>query len=85
MSNRIETARKRLETYKKRLTLYLQAEEAILSGAQSYAIGSRNLTRADLAEVRKMINSLEDGIDELEAIVAGNNRRKAMRFIPRDV
>ena len=75
----------RLSTYKERLTLYLEAEKAILEGAQSYSIGSRHLTRADLAEIRKMINALEDGIDEMESQVSGGSRRKCVRVIPRDV
>ena len=75
----------RLKVYKDRLALYYKAEAAILEGAQSYTIGSRHLTRADLAEIRKMINNLEDGVDELEAEVSGGSRRKCIRVIPRDV
>ena len=78
------TIKKRLESYKTRLDLYLKAEAAILDGAQSYSIGSRHLTRADLAEIRKMITTLEDGIDELEAQTSGGSRRKCIRVIPRD-
>lgn len=75
----------RLKQYKERYELYLKAEAAILEGAQSYSIGSRHLTRADLAEIRKMITTLEDAIDELEAEAAGGSRRKCIRVIPRDV
>lgn len=81
-NTKIET---RLKTYKDRLELYYKAEAAILEGAQSYVIGSRHLTRADLAEVRKMITTLEDGIEELESQAAGGGRRKCVRVIPRDV
>ena len=77
--------KERLEKYKERYNLLLDAERAILEGAQSYTIGSRTLTRADLAEVRKLINSVEDGIDELEAQLETGNRRKAIRVIPRDI
>ena len=79
------TVEARLKTYKSRLELYLKAEAAILEGAQSYTIGSRHLTRADLAEIRKMINTLEDGIDEMESELSGGSRRKCIRVIPRDV
>lgn len=41
-----------------RLRQYLEAEKAILIGGQSYKIGNRTLTRADLATIRKEINSL---------------------------
>lgn len=79
------TKKARLENYKTRLDLYIKAEAAILEGAQSYSIGSRNLTRADLAEIRKMISTLEDGIDELESELSGGSRRKCIRVIPMDV
>lgn len=80
-----EAIESRLKTYKERYELYIKAEAAILEGAQSYSIGSRHLTRADLAEIRKMINTLEDGIDELESQLAGGSRRKCIRVIPRDI
>lgn len=75
----------RLKAYKDRYSLYIKAEQAILEGAQSYSIGSRNLTRANLADIRMMISTLEEGIDELEAVLAGGGRRKSIRVIPRDV
>lgn len=78
-------AKERLERYRTRLELYYAAEEAILGGAQEYQIGSRNLKRADLAEIRKVIKSLEDEIAALESVLDGNGRRKCIRVIPRDV
>lgn len=75
----------RLKNYTERLELYYKAEAAILEGAQSYSIGSRHLTRAELAEIRKMITTLEDGVDELTAALSGGSRRKCVRVIPRDV
>lgn len=80
-----ERTQERKKKYEERLALYYEAEEAVLSGAQSYRIGSRELTRADLAEIRKMIKDLEDAVDELESALAGNGRRRTMRVIPRDV
>lgn len=77
--------KEKLENRKTRLKLYYNAEKAILEGAQSYSIGSRNLTRADLAEIRKMITNLEAEVDELESALAGNGRRRCIRVIPRDV
>ncbi len=41
-----------------RLRQYLEAEKAILISGQSYKIGNRTLTRADLATIRKEINAL---------------------------
>lgn len=48
-----------------RLKKYIEAEEAILSG-QSYTIGNRTLTRANLATVEKVIQDLIDGGAVLE-------------------
>lgn len=41
-----------------RLRQYLKAEEVILCTGQSYVIGNRTLTRANIGEIRKEINSL---------------------------
>ena len=43
-----------------RLRMYLDAEKAVLSG-QSYQIGNRQLTRANLSEIRKAIDDLIAG------------------------
>ncbi|MDE7425567.1 MAG: hypothetical protein K2N51_18055 [Lachnospiraceae bacterium] len=64
--------------------MYYQAEEAILGGAQSYSLGTRSLTRANLADIRTMIDKLEDEISELESIVDGRKPRKAFAVVPRD-
>lgn len=48
-----------------RLKKYIEAEEAILAG-QSYTIGNRTLTRANLATVEKVIQNLIDGGAVLE-------------------
>ena len=47
-----------------RLKQYLEAEKAILIAGQSYKIGNRTLTRADLAEIRDEIRSLMAAMDE---------------------
>ncbi|MDY5480879.1 MAG: DUF6148 family protein [Veillonella caviae] len=68
----------------RRLKLYVAAEEAILSG-QSYTIGNRTLTRANLAEVTDMIEKLlADGatLDEYDTGTKGNHRSK--RVVLRD-
>lgn len=49
----------------RRLKQYIEAEEAILSG-QSYTIGNRTLTRANLATVEKVINELIEAGATLE-------------------
>lgn len=70
----------RIERLQRRLDLYYKAEEAILTG-QEYAIGTKKLRRADLAEVQAMIKALEIEIKSLQ--VGGKNR--ALRGIPLDI
>lgn len=47
-----------------RLQAYREAERAILEGGQSYRIGNRTVTRADLKDIRATIAALEsEGAD----------------------
>ncbi|MDR3280951.1 MAG: hypothetical protein LBT23_10595 [Synergistaceae bacterium] len=62
----------------RRLGIYLEAEEIILRG-QSYKIGSRMLTRADLAAVQSEIRRLENILE------TGGIQRRAFRFVLRDL
>ena len=67
------------------LTAAREAYKALLSGqVQSYAIGSRNLTRLDLEKLKTEINDLEKEIDELTAKLKGGYHRRAVGVIPRD-
>lgn len=50
-----------------------------LSG-QSYSLGSRSVTRADLAELRKMQRELEAEIAALEE--SGTTKRRFKRVVP---
>lgn len=85
MTTKQKRVKERLDKYKSRLELYYKAEEAILDGAQSYSLGSRTLTRADLHEIRMMISNIETEIDSMEAELSGTGRRRCVRVIPRDV
>ncbi len=58
-----------------RLEMYYEAERKILAGAQSYAIGNRQLTRANLAEIRRTISALEDELENLAGKSRGVSRR----------
>ena len=79
------TIRLRLETKKKALEAANEAYIALLSGqVQSYAIGSRNLTRLNLPDLEETIAKLEKEIDALEEVLRGGRRRKAVGVIPRD-
>lgn len=74
----------RLAKARERLNAYYEAELAVLSG-QSYTIGSRSLTRANLSEIRDAIKELEQQVRELETIASGGGHRRAYRITPRDL
>ena len=77
-------ASERLTQARLRLTAYYEAELAVLSG-QAYTIGSRSLTRANLAEIRNAIKELEQQVRELKSIASGGGHRRAYRITPRDL
>lgn len=62
-----------------RLKLYVEAERAILSG-QSYTIGNRQLTQANLSEVRKEIDNLVEAGATLDDVVI-QPRRMSKRAV----
>lgn len=68
-----------LERAKVHLQAWLDAELAV-STAQSYSMGSRSLTRANLTEIRKQINYWQNQVNKLSG-----KSRKTMRFVPRDL
>ena len=81
---RLEAA---LEEKKERRRLYLERERVMLSGgAQSYGIGSRNLTRfnTDLAQVRAAIDKLSHEIAEIENELESTQVRKRVGLVFRD-
>lgn len=73
--------KKRIADIRERLSMYYTAEKKILSG-QSYTIGSRQLTRANLAYVQDKISDLENELDALES--RGTSKRRSFRGIPVD-
>jgi len=82
-----ERIQARLDLVKQRLEMYYKAEAAILEGAQSYQIGSRQLTRATLQSLQNEIKDLETRRDELESalLAGGSDKRKSYRIIYRDL
>ena len=80
-----EDIQKRLDFRRTSLEVAQAAYIALLSGqVQSYAIGSRNLTRLDLEKLKKEIDALEKEIDELTAKLSGKSRRRALGVVPCD-
>lgn len=74
----------RLELLKTRLQMYYDAEIAILDGAQSYKIGSRELNRVNMSYIRDQIKYLEKEIAIEESKAAGKGRNRMFGVIPRD-
>ena len=66
-----------------RLKQYLEAEKAILIAGQSYKIGNRTLTRADLSEIRAEIKSLLAAGATVDGSRNGRVRR-SLQVIMRD-
>lgn len=69
---------------KQRLQMWLDAEEAIASG-QSYQIGTRSLTRANLSSVLEQIEYWGGKLAEIEAEEKSGGRNRMYHFVPRDV
>lgn len=74
----------RLERLQNRLDMYYQAEEAILGGAQSYKMGTKELTRGNLSHINDMIKYLEKEIAIEKSKLNGNGRNRVIGVIPRD-
>lgn len=62
---------------KERLAAYYAAEEAVLSG-QSYTLGGRSLTRANLAEIRAGIQMWEGRVDRIETTGRSGPRMRSV-------
>ncbi len=73
-----------LETAKEHLELWLTAESEIAT-SQSYTIGTRSLTRANLKEVREQIKYWQNKVAELENLAARKGRNRVYRAVPRDL
>lgn len=68
----------------KKLQTWLDAEDAVAAG-QSYQIGSRMLTRADLKQIREQMEYWGRRLAEAEAEEKCGGRNRAYRFVPRDL
>ena len=72
------------EICQKKLNTWLAAEEAIATG-QSYQIGTRMLTRADLKQIRAQMEYWAAKLAEAEAEDKHGGRNRASRAVARDV
>lgn len=69
-----------IEEARENLTMWLDAERAI-STSQSYKIGTRSLSRADLSMVASRIAFWRNEIEKLEN---GQRGLRVVRAVPRD-
>ena len=70
-----------IEEARSTLRMWLEAERAVATG-QSYKIGTRSLTRANLADIRESIQFWRREIARLEAKQSG---ARVFRAVPRDL
>lgn len=73
-----------LETAKRHLDEWLEAELVCATG-QSYTIGSRTLTRADLAKIGERIKYWNGLVNQLENAQKRGGRNRTRRIMPRDL
>ena len=74
----------RLEIARKHLDAWLNAELEDTTH-QSYTIGSRSLTKANLSEIRKEIEFWTNEVARLENIEKRGGRNRIYRAVPRDL
>lgn len=67
-----------------KLNTWLAAEEVVATG-QSYQIGTRMLTRADLKQIREEIEYWAGKLAQAEAEETNGGRNRIYRGVPRDV
>ena len=71
------------ELCKQKLNTWLAAEEAVATG-QSYTMGSRNLTRASLKQIREQIEFWSSKLAMAEAEEKRGGRNRIYQLIPKD-
>lgn len=71
-----------IELAKEMLDLWIEAERKVTTG-QSYKIGSRTLTRANVSDIRNSINYWRNEVDRLEN--GGGRGAKVLRGLPLDL
>lgn len=72
------------ELCQSKLKLWLDAEEAVALG-QSYRIANRELTRADLQQVRIQIEYWAQKLTEIENAEKRKGRNRVYRALIRDI
>ena len=71
-----------LEIARKHLSAWLEAELEVTTH-QSYTIGSRSLTKADLADIRQQIEFWKNEVARLENVENRGGRNRVFRVVTR--
>lgn len=80
-----ETVQERLTYWKTQLAKLMDAYVALVSGGvKSYSIDDRQLTRFDIASLKRAIDDAERKVSEYEALLEGMKPRRAFGVVPRD-
>jgi hypothetical protein len=74
-----------LERAQQHLQAWLDAELKVSLKGQSYTLGSRTLTYANLPEIRKQIEFWNSKVAVCKIQESGKTVRRAKRFVPRDL
>lgn len=74
----------RRETAIKHREAWIEAELEVTTH-QSYTIGSRSLTRANLTEIRNTIDYWTKEIERIDLLLNSKGRNKIYRAVPRDL
>lgn len=73
-----------LETAKRHLDMWIEAETQVAIN-QSYTIGGKSFTRANLSEIRNQVKYWSDKVEELQNIAKNRGRNRVYRIVPRDL
>lgn len=74
----------RREVAAKHREAWIEAELEVTTH-QSYTIGSRSLTRANLSEIRATIDYWTKEIDKIDLLLNSKGRNRTYRVVPRDL
>ncbi|KZL88704.1 DUF6148 family protein [Clostridium magnum] len=66
------------------LQAWMEAELKVTAG-QSYSIGTRQLTRADLGQINEKIKFWANEVEKLEARQQHRGTNRVYRVVPRDL
>lgn len=73
-----------LDVAREHLSAWLSAELEVTTH-QSYTIGTRSLTKANLSEIRQQIIFWRNEVARLENIASRKGRNRIVRVVPRDL